>query len=377
MAPRIPQKHRHLEKWEVQLAIRMHRAKDPISGKKKFTQVAIARHLKTSQPSVSRAINHGYRPPAAVVTGSSKATTERNEYLKTIAREVKERLPTSYILKYPTCTALAGKLKSHPKVKSGRWKMLTPNSIARMFHRSGWRSHTRPTVVAVTQAHVDKRNQFAQQQYPLIVVLKGLKGYRRFKWMFMDETLCQMFDNNSGKKEWGPKKGPDGKKFPVGNRVVSRQSGRDKTMVFIFVAYDYLEIFCHPCSAGTVDSRVYQSILAKVVPYIRAKGLTLYADNASQHRSRSTQEFLRQNGVVELHPPPKSPDLNPTEQVISQLKRAVAKRVPTTVAQHRKFLMEEARKITPQQKKNYVQSFETKVKRCFDQKGYPGNLPPE
>ena len=66
----------------------------------------------------------------------------------------------------------------------------------------------------------------------------------------------------------------------------------------------------------TEDAEAYiEALDSMLVPYLKEHGLTLQQDGASSHTARITQQFLIDNQVALHWHPPKSPDMNPIEDV--------------------------------------------------------------
>lgn len=86
----------------------------------------------------------------------------------------------------------------------------------------------------------------------------------------------------------------------------------------------------------TADVYVDQVLRPIVVPYAAAVGpdFILMDDNATPHRAAMTNNFLDTEGIERLDWPPKSPDLNPLENLWDTLKRKVNKSITpeTTLA---------------------------------------------
>lgn len=87
---------------------------------------------------------------------------------------------------------------------------------------------------------------------------------------------------------------------------------------------------------GTVNAEKYQDVLkTHLIPdggRIGGKGWIFMQDNASVHRAGTTQQFLTDNKIKVLPWPPRSPDLNPIENVwgtLSQLVYADGKQFET------------------------------------------------
>ena len=67
--------------------------------------------------------------------------------------------------------------------------------------------------------------------------------------------------------------------------------------------------------------------------------------------------------------PPRSPDLNPLENLWSELKRNIRKRLPDTIDELEQFALEEWDRIPYENIKNYYESFEDRLKVVIRSKG--------
>ena len=88
-----------------------------------------------------------------------------------------------------------------------------------------------------------------------------------------------------------------------------------------------------------------------VVPFLRQHQCQFQDDNARPHRARIVQEFLRQNNVVRIDWPARSPDMSPIEHVWDILGRRVRSRTPRPRTLHElaAALQDEWRRIPQQQ----------------------------
>lgn len=80
---------------------------------------------------------------------------------------------------------------------------------------------------------------------------------------------------------------------------------------------------------GRLNAEGYCNLLREhVVPLnLQANNQLLQQDNATCHSARRTQTFLRENNITLLPWPAQSPDLNPIENLWSQLQQQVDRRV--------------------------------------------------
>ncbi len=106
-----------------------------------------------------------------------------------------------------------------------------------------------------------------------------------------------------------------------------------------------------------------------VVPFMRRQrraGL-LQQDNATPHTAMITRNFLQQNNINVLDWPANSPDLNPIENIWSELGRAVHRRdpIPANARQLRDALVAEWNNLPQQLFESVVQSMRRRCTSCI------------
>ncbi len=77
---------------------------------------------------------------------------------------------------------------------------------------------------------------------------------------------------------------------------------------------------------GSMDSKIFQTYVKKVlIPELKS-GQVLIMDNLSSHKSQIVQQMLEESGIKLVFLPPYSPELNPIELAWSQLKNYLGKK---------------------------------------------------
>ncbi len=85
-------------------------------------------------------------------------------------------------------------------------------------------------------------------------------------------------------------------------------------------------VFEGSCTTEVVDA-YFGKVLLPAIP----KNSIIVLDNASFHKSPSTQKLVESAGCKLLFLPPYSPDLNPIEHIWSAFKRSLKNILPTSL----------------------------------------------
>jgi len=96
----------------------------------------------------------------------------------------------------------------------------------------------------------------------------------------------------------------------------------------------------------------------------------LLQDNAPIHKATLVQKWLHDNGVELLEFPHYSPNLNPIENLWSDLKRRVERRNPTTAQQLEVYAREEWANTSREMLAKLAHSMVTRCKAVVAQRGY-------
>lgn len=102
-------------------------------------------------------------------------------------------------------------------------------------------------------------------------------------------------------------------------------------------------------------------------------GLTFVDDNAPIHRSKKVKKWMEDNNVQTTEWPPRSPDLNPIENLWGLMKRKLsqAQPQPKTLRELEVCVQTIWEKIQFHTITNLYQSMPKRVKKCREAQGYP------
>lgn len=126
---------------------------------------------------------------------------------------------------------------------------------------------------------------------------------------------------------------------------------------------------------GNINAQRYidQVLRPVVAPFMRRhlRHGTFQQDNATPHRAILTRNFLQQSNVTVLDWPSNSPDLNPIENIWSELGRAVRQRdpPPANARQLRDALVTEWDNLPQQLLASVVQSMRRRCTACIAAQG--------
>ncbi len=161
--------------------------------------------------------------------------------------------------------------------------------------------------------------------------------------MWSDETKIELFGINSTRRVWRKKD-----EYNPKNTIPTMKYGGGNIMLWgCFSAKGTGRL--HRIE-GRMDGAIYREILANnLLPSVRAlkmsRGWVFQHNNDPTHTAGATKECLHKKHFEVLKWPSQSPDLNPIEYIMRELKLCVSQRQPQNLKDLEKTCMEEWAKI--------------------------------
>ena len=154
------------------------------------------------------------------------------------------------------------------------------------------------------------------------------------------------------------------------SRKENEGSYAPKVHFWAMIAKDLKKLVLFP-EGQTVDQHMYEALCLKPsLRHLQAHNRVFVQDGARTHTALAVQAFLYAHKVKFMHDwPPRSPDLNPIENLWALLVQKVNARLPSDVTELRKIIVEEWDAIPQSVVNRYVASYGSRLRECIRRKG--------
>jgi transposase len=254
-----------------------------------------------------------------------------------------------------TATALAKDMKTREKVT------VSPEMIRRALRAAGLNGRVARKKPLLKQRHKVKRLQFAREH-----ISKPESFWKKVLWS--DETKVKLFESDGKTYVWRK----PGEAHSEKNLVPTVKHGGGGVMVWGCMAA--AGVGAVKFIDGIMDRFVYRDILKdSMLPSVKklklGRNFVFQHDNDPKHTSCLVKEFLAQKKVEALDWPAMSPDLNPIEQIWTELKKLVKRRNPSSVPDLRAIIEAEWAGLTSELCSKYVSTMKSRLSAVIAAKG--------
>ncbi|KAG1931840.1 hypothetical protein F2P79_021457 [Pimephales promelas] len=213
---------------------------------------------------------------------------------------------------------------------------------------------------AGTNQHVQARLKFAREHDPE-------EDWENIMWS--DETKIELFGKNSTRRVWRKK---NAELHPKNTIPTVKHGGGNIMLWGCFLQKGQKKVIR---VKGRMNRAMYREIVSKnLLPSVRSlkmkHGWIFQHDNDPKHTTRVTKEWLRKKHFKVLEWPSQSPDLNPIENVWTELKVRVSQSQPRNITALEEICMEEWAKIPATVCANLVKTYRKRLTSVIANKGY-------
>lgn len=229
-------------------------------------------------------------------------------------------------------------------------------TVDRDLIASGWKCRVRPRVPSTSAEDAEKRVVFAIK----------FANVNTQRLIFSDEKLWTTNDNGI-RTEWNP----DG---ATPSRRGHARFPRGRVMVWGAIGHNFRHLIFFP--RGSVTARAYIDLCLKgiVIEHIRSHPRIIFQqDGARVHTCNETTNYLASNGIKRgrlMEPwPPRSPTLNPIENLWGVLSRRVSRHAAQDQAELIAAITTEWANLTDDEVNAFVASFTSAAQRTVANNG--------
>lgn len=306
----------------------------------------IAKLLGVSRSTVgrhyNRAVDSRSREPSRYVKARRVKILALAKRILTRVTPGPTRRITVSVREFPSCQALKFALQ-----RLGI--NVSASTVRRDLKSSGWNSRVRPMRVRRYVGDEAKRLAFARK----CVRRRDLRQF-----VFTDEKVASL-DDRGERTEW----------VAPGEEASPRGRDHWAPSVFLYGAIGIDYRFLKVLDGVRLDAESYCTLCVR--PQVaRLRGRVMVFDNAKVHVARFTKQFLRTNALTFLDEwPPRSPDLNPIENMWGIVQRRVHARAPTDTAELKRFWVEEWNRLPVAMVNKLVTSYKGRLISCVAREG--------
>jgi transposase len=250
---------------------------------------------------------------------------------------------------------------------------VSKNTIKRDLHFLGFRYRARKRSTHRTSEDLARRKAFA----------KLYKGKRSHGLVFTDEKTFTCADHTA-RYEWS---------LDDDDLTCADSSTVDQDSVYVWGAiginFRHLVVLRKTSRAKqatrkrnceerpdnerfTTRTYIDRCLAGPVADHVTDNDLVLQADGHRSHYSAEAKKYFAYREMrYTANWPPRSPDLNPIENLWAHVQQEVSKRVPANADELEAYIVEEWDKLEHEFVNKYVRSFKGKCQRCFDRNGLP------
>jgi transposase len=224
------------------------------------------------------------------------------------------------------------------------------STVRRDLRALGFRARKRPWAPYRYEGDAAARSNFTR-------VMREFRG----KVVFSDEKLFDVCDHGA-QWEWVPK----GQRPQT--RGITRYVPRIHVWAMIGIGIKCLVFL----PEGNLTAELYiRHVLSRhVAPLLQNTDVIFMQDGAPAHRASRTMDYLaRKNVRVIDNWPPRSPDLNPVENLWAILQRKVSDRGPQTKEHLKQFVQEAWDALEQEFVDSFVRSFQSRCEAIFLRQG--------
>lgn len=148
---------------------------------------------------------------------------------------------------------------------------------------------------------------------------------------------------------------------------------KHSSSIMVWACFSYTDkssLYFLPHST-TVNAKRYLKVLElhlpKALKFTRSRNFL--QDKAPPHIAKSVQNYLKSRGINTIYLPGNSPDLNPIENLFSQLKAKVERQNIRSIPQLKRSIKYHWTRLDQQYLKNICTSMPRRLKAVLDRKG--------